>query len=905
MKSVLVFNDLWKYTEGTEIKLTADAQDWIRKDSKALALINLSITHSQLNHVKKATTSKEAWDGLKAVFESRARDEIPTLENLKIKLIEEEARQSDRVPKTSEDHNNNDALLAKGRSERSKWSNAKPKDSHTKASAVKFSGKCFNCGKSGHMSRFCKAKPKRSEANDATEAMTAIACKAEIINKSNTWYLDSGATRHMCNNESAFATLKNDERIKVHTASEHFVESGGRGDIKLDAKSNRQLINQVKLKNALYVPELRNNLLSVSSITDNGYTVKFEKDRATVNRKNGSCLDSTTPFEAWTQRKPYVGFFRTIGSKTIALNKNQRGKKFQPKGDEYLLVGYSEESKAYRLWKPGTKTVIKARDVKFFERIESSPPESSTGKVFTTPNIFIEMSDEEVHNEDVENKVREDSEESNEENLEDESDFQTAESEENEPRRGPGPAMKKEYNTLQENKTWTLVPRPADKKILTNRWVFKTKVVQDSEIKKYKARLVARGNTQEWGVDYEEVFAPVARYETIRTLLAASVNEEMYVHQMDVISAYVQGELNDEIYMEQPEMFVKHGHEEKVCKLLKPLYGLKQSGREWYKKLDNYITKIGGKRVKSKMKAMFKMVDLGQINNVLEISVQREGTTGRIYLSQKKYIEDLIEKFDIKQAKEASTPIKPNLKITKEASPSTEEERQEMKNRPYRELIGGLIYLANATRPDISFAAATLSRFCTDPGRDHWLIAKRVLRYLKATSHYGISYTKDEEHLKAYFDSDWAGDIDDRKSCSGNVLMLAMGPISWKSRKQASVALSTMEAEYAALSEVSREVVYLKRLLIHMGFEKYVTSPINVFCDNQSAIELSKNAVFHKRSKHIDINFHFTRELVDKKKIVIHYLQTDSMLADILTKSLTKCKHEKCIQMLNLSSNIC
>ncbi|XP_039303475.1 secreted RxLR effector protein 161-like [Solenopsis invicta] len=185
----------------------------------------------------------------------------------------------------------------------------------------------------------------------------------------------------------------------------------------------------------------------------------------------------------------------------------------------------------------------------------------------------------------------------------------------------------------------------------------------------------------------------------------------------------------------------------------------------------------------------------------------------------------------------------PNLKITKEMSPTTEDEKKEMKNRPYRELIGGLIYLANAIRPDIAFAASTLSRFCSDPGKDHWIVAKKILRYLKATSH-RITYTKDKRHLKTYTDSDWAGDIDDRRSCSGNVLMLSTGPISWKSRKQASMALSTMEAEYAALCEVSHEIVYIRRLLIHMGFEKYVTSPIDVFCDNQSAIQLSKNAVY-------------------------------------------------------------
>ena len=156
--------------------------------------------------------------------------------------------------------------------------------------------------------------------------------------------------------------------------------------------------------------------------------------------------------------------------------------------------------------------------------------------------------------------------------------------------------MQKEFDTLRENGTWTLVPRPKEKKVLSNRWVFKTKTDQNGKIEKHKARLVARGHVQKLGIDFEEVFAPVARYETIRTLIAAAVNDEMHIHQMDVISAYVQGELHDEIYMEQSETFVELGNEDKVCKLLRPLYGLKQSGREWYKKLDDFILKIGGKR---------------------------------------------------------------------------------------------------------------------------------------------------------------------------------------------------------------------------------------------------------------------------------------------------------------------
>ena len=438
--------------------------------------------------------------------------------------------------------------------------------------------------------------------------------------------------------------------------------------------------------------------------------------------------------------------------------------------------------------------------------------------------------------------------------------------------------MQKEFHTLRENGTWTLVPRPKEKKVLSNRWVFKTKTDQNGKIEKHKARLVARGHVQRLGIDFEEAFAPVARYETIRTLLAAAVNDEMHIHQMDVISAYVQGELHDEIYMEQPEMFVDLRNEDKVCKLLRPLHGLKQSGREWYRKLDDFILTIGGKRtpadpcvyvigegedrvilviyvddlifasknikqiqsVKSLISSTFKMTDLGPISSILGINVEREGPTEKIRLSQKKYINDLLEEFNMIKAKTVSTPIEPNIKISKNMCPVTIDERKEMENCPYRELIGSLIYLANATRPDIAFAASTLSRFCSNPGREHWLFAKRILRYLKMTSDYGITYVKSDEKLKAFSDSDWAGDIDDRRSCLGNVLTLASAPISLKSKKQKSVTLSTMEAEYAALSEVSREIVYIKRLLMHMGFEKYTESPIDVFCDNQSAIELSK-----------------------------------------------------------------
>lgn len=499
--------------------------------------------------------------------------------------------------------------------------------------------------------------------------------------------------------------------------------------------------------------------------------------------------------------------------------------------------------------------------------------------------------------------------------------------------------MENEYQALKRNETWTLVNRPENKKVLTNKWVFKIKRNAKGQIEKYKARLVARGHVQKEGIDYEEVFAPVARYEIIRTLLAAAVEIEMHVHQMDVVSAYIQGNLHDEIYMEQPEMFKKKENPEKVCKLNKPIYGLKQSGREWYNRLDKFVSEQGGyqneadpcvyvfgenekrvimiiyvddillaskclkeiDKVKEKLKMEFEINDLGKVSDILGIHIEREGEIGKMKLTQEKYVKELLTKFNMNSADIVATPIESNTKISKELGPKSDTEREEMKTRPYRELIGGLIYLANATRPDIAFVASALSRFCTDPGEQHWFLAKRVLRYLKGTSTFGITYEKNKQELCAYTDSDWGCDTDDRRSCSGNVLTLAGGAISWKSRKQPTVSLSTMEAEYVALAEVSKEIIYIKRLLKLMQFSDLVKNPVSVFCDNQSAISLAQNAVFHKRSKHIDIQYHYTRDLIKRNEIKVYYVKTDNMVADICTKTLPKTKHEKAIKMLNLN----
>lgn len=308
-------------------------------------------------------------------------------------------------------------------------------------------------------------------------------------------------------------------------------------------------------------------------------------------------------------------------------------------------------------------------------------------------------------------------------------------------------------------------------------------------------------------------------------------------------------------------------------------------------------------KVKSALSKFFKMKDLGPVNEILGMQVEREGDTGSIKLSQRKYVNKIIESFGMSQCKPAYTPLISGVKLSKEMEAKSPDEKREMENKPYKELIGSLLYLANTTRPDISFAVGALSRYNINPGLGHWKCAKHVIRYLKQTIDYKILYCKTGKPLYAYTDANWAGDQDERKSCSGSVHILAGGPISWFSKKQTSVALSTMEAEYISLAEAIKETIHLRRLIKEMYGNQYVNDPTDMLCDNQSAIVLSKENMLHQRSKHIEIKYHFSRDAQNKGLICVKFVSTNRNTADVLTKSLMKDKHLSCVSSLNLMFN--
>jgi hypothetical protein len=483
-------------------------------------------------------------------------------------------------------------------------------------------------------------------------------------------------------------------------------------------------------------------------------------------------------------------------------------------------------------------------------------------------------------------------------------------------------AAQNEFDNLIKMGTWRLTTKPSERKAISSKWVFSIKAKADGSIDKFKARLVVKGFSQRPGIDFDETFCPVAHTESQRLLLAIAVKLKLKLRQADVVSAFLNGEIDAEIFMKQPEGFEDSNLPDHVCLLQKGLYGLKQAGHLWNKKLDKFITttlgltktlsdpclyykKDGKSRILlslhvddmifahnnddeveqmlSQLHKAFGISDLGSPEKILGVRIRRDGNTGSIYLDQQLYIEETIARFEMTNCDTRKTPHQPGLVLCEKMSPKNEEEKQDMEGKPYRELVGCLNYIATRTRPDITHAVSNLCRFMSNPGQAHWLAAKHVLRYLKGTSNFGILYTGDQD-VEGFADSDYAGDIDRRKSTTGYVFQMSGGPISWKSQVQKSTALSALEAEYMALCSATREAAWIKELLQEIGARN--GNPVCIHGDNQGCQTIAQNRRTDARTKHIDVRYHYTRDKIEDGTVKLKYCSTETMLADYLTKPI-------------------
>jgi hypothetical protein len=378
-------------------------------------------------------------------------------------------------------------------------------------------------------------------------------------------------------------------------------------------------------------------------------------------------------------------------------------------------------------------------------------------------------------------------------------------------------AMQEDMKSLHENHTYELVELLKGKRALKNKWVFRCKIEPNRSQPQYKARLVVNGFSQKKGIDFEEIFSPVVKMSSIKVVLDLAANINLEIEQLDVKTAFLHGDLEEEIYMEQPEGFTTRGKEHLVCQLKKSLYGLKQAPRQWYKKFDSFMVEheydkttsdhcvfvkkfsdgefiilllyvddmlIVGRdtrkidRLKEEFSKSFAMKDLGPARQILGMKISRDRKNGRLWLSQESYIEKVLDKFNMSNAKPASSPLAGHLKLSSKLSPTSEKENEEMKKVPYASAVGSLMYDMVCTRPDVAHAVGVVSRFLSNPGKEHWAAMKWILRYLKGTSRVCLCFGNVKQVLERFTDADMASDIDSRKSTSGYLITYSGGAVS-------------------------------------------------------------------------------------------------------------------------------
>ena len=671
-------------------------------------------------------------------------------------------------------------------------------------------------------------------------------------------------------------------------------------------------------------------------------------------------LEWRTPYELWHGRKPSVDHLRIWGSVGYVRVEDHKRDKLDFKSERRILVGYDDRSKTFRMWLPGTRHVKTSRDVRFVETIpkrsftfdisgsnstsaseERPPVESSSSQ--SVKRDFQDLDSSTSRSPYPKRVEREAAKEArvkiqnivSEERLGDEewlrtetafscdfaystkecpSTFQEAmkSSDANLWRK----ATDSEFESLMSNGTWDLVERPIGANVINSMWVFRIKYRPDGSVEKYKARLVAKGCSQKAGVDFFDTYSPVTRMTSVRCILSLVAANDLEMVQCDVVTAFLYGDLAEDIYLRQPE-----GYDDKsgrVCKLRHSLYGLRQAPLQWNKKISGVLQQLNLKPCSgdpcvyvrksdnlifalfvddglcaapsmriiedflNKLQKSFKMTYSCKVDCYIGIEIERDRENKTIKIHQKGYLRKVLEKFSMLECNPVSSPCLVDQQFRR----NVDEKGKQLEpyNVPYRQLIGSLMFAAVTTRPDLAYVVNQLSQFLESPSKAHWQCAKRVLRYIKGTIDKGITYSVGDRvnRLIAYSDASWASEPESRKSVTGVVLLLNGGIVGWKSKKQTVVTDSTTYAEYVAAHSCSRDVVWLRRLLEDLNFTQ--SSPTCLFLDNAAAELLITNPVFHERSKHVDVKFHYVREVFERGEIAIQHVSTRDQLADFLTK---------------------
>ncbi|KAE8655864.1 hypothetical protein F3Y22_tig00117016pilonHSYRG00207 [Hibiscus syriacus] len=748
---------------------------------------------------------------------------------------------------------------------------------------------CGQGRRRGH-ERECRAPNNKSEekANyveektDGKETLL-LARKETDGGQANSWYHDSGASNHMCGRKDMFVELDESVSVYVSFGDDSTIAVKGRGkafqrsqrqeprshlssSIPMCVDRSSQALSEVSTvprspqKNGVAerknrtILDMARSMLKSKKLPKEFWAEAIACVVYLTNRSPTRSVWGKTSQEAWSGRKPGISHLRTFGSIAHVHVPDERRMKLDDKSESFIFISYDANSKGYKLYNPNNKKFVISQDVVFNE--EGEWDFNSHTYDF---NFFPQFEeDEQTMSEQLGESQQELA-------TPPTSPTSTTQGDSSPSSSSSGSQSKRVvqctrslrdlYEAIEKNDTWELTSLPKGHKVIDVKWVYKTKQNAKGEIERNKARLVAKGYSQKAVIDYDE---------------------------MDVKSAFLNGFLEEEVYIQQPSGYEVKGHEDKIKDediLIVCLY------------VDDLIFTGSNPSMfnefKDVMMKEFEMTDMGLMAYYLDIEVKQQ--KDRIFISQENYTKEILKKFKMENYKPISTPEEYGIKMTKH------EEGESVDPTFFKSLIGRLRYLTY-TRPNILHVVGLVSRYMESPTTTHFKAAKRILCYLKGTIDFGLFYSVSNDYkLVGYSDSDWGGDIDNRRSTTGFIFFMGDIAFTWMSKKQPIITLSTCEAEYVVATSCVCHAIWLRNLLKEIGLIQ--KEPTKVCVENKSTIPLSKNSVFHDRSKHIDIRYHYIRECVARNDVEVEYVKSQDQVADIFTKPL---KSEDFIRLRNL-----